>query len=215
MSKAIVIIGAGKGISLSVAEKFGKEGFSVILIARKKENLEKLKATLINKKIDTHIYIADAKDADSLKDVFNQIWEKFEHIDVVHYNVAKIKNVNIENETADSLTRDFKTNVASVMTIAQLVLPEMEKKGEGAILLTGGGFALQPAAEYGSLSIGKAGLRNLAQTLHDALKPKNIFVGTITVCGHVKPDATIHTPNNIAEQFWTLYNEKNTFEIQF
>ena len=215
MSKAIVIIGAGKGISLSVAEKFGKEGFSVILIARKKENLEKLKATLINKKIDTHIYIADAKDADSLKDVFNQIWEKFEHIDVVHYNVAKIKNVNIENETADSLTRDFKTNVASVMTIAQLVLPEMEKKGEGVILLTGGGFALQPSAEYGSLSIGKAGLRNLAQTLHDALKPKNIFVGTVTVCGHVKTDATIHTPNNIAEQFWTLYNEKNTFEIQF
>lgn len=215
MNKVLVIIGAGKGISLSVAEKFGKAGFSVILIARKKEKLEQLKSILIKQNIDTHIFVADAKDADSIKDVFNQIWEKFEYIDIVHYNVAKIKNVAIENETADSLTRDFKTNVAAVMTIAQLVVPEMEKKGEGTILLTGGGFALQPNKEYGSLSIGKAGLRSLANTLHDALKEKNIFVGTVTVCGHVQPNADKYTPANIAEQFWKIYNERNIFEIQY
>jgi len=65
------------------------------------------------------------------------------------------------------------------------------------------------------LSIGKAAVRNLANSLHIALAPKNIFVGTVTVCGLVDPNAEKHTPKNIAAQFWKLYTEKKNFEIQF
>lgn len=215
MSKLIVIIGAGPGIAQGVAEKFGKNGFSVALISRRKEKLEKLTAELKQKGIDAHDFAADAGDAESMKDAFNQIWEKWNDIDVVHYNVAKIKMVNIANETADGLTRDFKVNVAGVLTMLNLVLSDMEKKGEGTILLTGGGFAIQPDPQFGSLAIGKAALRNLANSLHIALKPKNIFVGTVTVCGFVKPDAEKHNPSNIADQFWKLYTERNEFEIQY
>lgn len=215
MSKVIVIIGAGPGIAQAVAEKFGTTGFSVALISRREEKLEEIQKQLNEKNIEAHAFVGDAGDAESMKDAFNQIWETWEHIDVIHYNVAKLKNVNIANETADALTRDFKVNVASVMTAVNLVLPDMEKKGEGTILLTGGGFALEPNPEFGSLAIGKAGIRNLAGSLHTALKDKNIFVGTVTVCGYVKPDAEKHTPANIAEQFWKLYTDRKEFEIQF
>ena len=215
MSKVIVIIGAGEGISKAVAEKFGSNDFSVALISRRKEKLEKLQNELTAKGIDAHAFVADAGDVDSMKDAFDQIWEKWNFIDVIHYNVAKLKSVNIANETADGLTRDFKINVASVMTAINLVLPDMEKNQNGAILITGGGFALEPNPDYGSLAIGKAGIRNLANSLHIALKPKNIFVGTVTVCGFVKDDAEKHTPKNIGEQFWNLYNSKSDFEIQY
>lgn len=215
MSKVIVIIGAGPGIAQAVAKKFGMEGFSIALISRRKEKLEKLKNELIENGIDTHAFVGDAGDAESMKDAFNQIWEIWEHIDVVHYNVAKLKMVNIANETADGLTRDFKVNVAGVMTVVNLVASDMEKKSGGTILLTGGSFALEPNPDYGSLAIGKAGIRNLAGSLHAAFKPKNIFVGTVTVCGLVSPTAEKHTPKNIAEQFWKLYTDRNEFEIQF
>jgi NADP-dependent 3-hydroxy acid dehydrogenase YdfG len=215
MNKVIVIIGAGSGIAQGVAEKFGLQGFSVALVSRRKEKLEKLTNELIEKGIDAHAFVGDAGDTESMKDAFNQIWEKWEYIDVVHYNVAKIKMVNIANETADGLTRDFKVNVAGVLTVVNLVASDMEKKGKGTILLTGGGFALEPNPDFGSLAIGKAGIRNLAASLHIALKPKNIFVGTVTVCGIVKQDAEKHNPKNIAEQFWNLYTDRNEFEIQF
>ncbi len=215
MSKVIVIIGAGAGIAQSVAEKFGSNGSSVALIARKKDKLQAITQQLIDEGIDAHYFIGKAEDNDSMKDAFEQIWEKFNHIDVVHYNAARLKMVNIANETADGLTRDFKVNVAGVMTAVNLVLPDMEKKGEGTILLTGGGFALEPNPDFGSLGIGKAGIRNLAQSLHLSLKPKNIYVGTVTVCGYVKPDVEKHTPKNIANQFWKLYTDRNEFEIQF
>jgi len=215
MSKVIAIIGAGPGIGQAVAEKFGSEGFSVALISRRKEKLEKLRAELEEKGIDAHDIVGDAGDSESMKDAFNQVWEKWDHIDVIHYNVAKIKMVNIANETADGLTRDFKVNVAGIMTAVQLALPDMEKKGMGTILITGGGFALQPDPQFGSLAVGKAGIRNLANSLHIALKTKNIFVGTVTVCGLVRPDAERHTPQKIATQFWKLYTDRNEFEIQY
>ena len=214
MSKVIVIIGAGNGISKSVAEKFGNEQFSVCLISRRKEKLEKLTAELIDHGIDAYYFTADAGDTDMMKDAFDQIWEKFDFVDVVHYNAAKLKQVNIINETSDSLTRDFKLNVGGVMTALKLVLPDMEKKNSGAILLTGGGFALQPNPNFGSLAIGKAGIRNLAQSLNEALKEKKIFVGTVTVCGLVSEQSQQHSPKNIADKFWQLYTEKNIWEIQ-
>ncbi|MBL0080817.1 MAG: SDR family NAD(P)-dependent oxidoreductase [Bacteroidetes bacterium] len=108
---------------------------------QKKEKLEKLTAELIEQGIDAYYFTADAGDTDMMKDAFDQIWEKFDFVDVVHYNAAKLKQVNIINETSDSLTRDFKLNVGGVMTALKLVLPDMERKISGAILLTGGGFA--------------------------------------------------------------------------
>lgn len=214
MRKVIVIIGVGNGISKSVAEKFGNENFSVCLISRRKDKLEKLTTELIEKGIDSHFFVADAGDSEMMKDAFDQIWEKFDFIDVLHYNAAKLKQVNILNETSDTLTRDFKLNVGGVMTVLKLVLPDMEKKNSGTILITGGGFALQPNPNYGSLSIGKAGLRNLAHSLYDALKEKNIYVGTVTVCGLVNEQSELHSPKNIATKFWQLYSEKKNWEIQ-
>jgi len=210
----IVIIGAGPGIGKAVAEKFGKNGFSVALISRKKEKLDKLVQELNYHGTDAHAFAADVADAGTIKDAFDKVWDRWPDIDVIHYNAARMKMVNIEYETADGLTRDFKVNVAGVMTVLNLVLPDMEKKKDGTILLTGGGFALDPDPQYGSLAIGKAGILNLAQSLHKALKPKNIFVGTVTVGRPVNPNDAVYSPSNIAEQFWKLYSERNTHEIR-
>jgi len=215
MNKVIVIIGAGNGISKAVAEKFGTEGFSVVLISRREEKLEELQHALKNKNIDAHFFVADAGDSDSIKDAFNQIWEIWENIDVLHYNVAKRKKVNIVDESVDGLTRDFKINVASVMTAVTLVLPDMEKKGKGTILLTIFFGFKAICKELGSLSIGKAAIRNLANSLHIALKPKNIFVGTVTVCGAVQNDSSERSTQHVAQKFWELYTNRNEFEIQY
>ena len=52
--KSILIIGAGTGLSLGVARKFGKQGFKVGLISRSKSNLEKLAETLNTEGIESY-----------------------------------------------------------------------------------------------------------------------------------------------------------------
>lgn len=215
MRKKLVIIGAGHGIGKAVAKKFGNENYHIILIARRDETLEEIVRELKSEKISAQYFVADAKDNDSVRDVFEQIWEEHQFVDAILYNVYKRKEVHISEETADSLTKDFKSNVAAAMTAIQLALPDMERNNTGTILFTGGGFALTPNANFGSLSIGKAALRSLTESLHQDLKTKNIFVGTVTILGRVQENDEKYNPKAIAEQFWKLNTERTHFEIQY
>ncbi|HEY9845191.1 MAG TPA: SDR family NAD(P)-dependent oxidoreductase [Candidatus Caenarcaniphilales bacterium] len=80
---------------------------------------------------------------------------------------------------------DLKANVAGALVAAQAVLPGMQAQPQGRILLTSGSFALYSSPDFVLLSIGKAGICNLANTLVMALERTNLRVGTITLCDTV------------------------------
>ena len=107
-----------------------------------------------------------------------------------------------------ALVADFKVNVVGALAAARAVLPAMLRRGRGSILFTGGGLAFDPTGwlPAASLAIGKAGLRNLAQSLHAELAPKGIHAGTVTVAGMIKP-GTPFDPDRIAEAFWELHRD--------
>ncbi|TVY11329.1 hypothetical protein [Paenibacillus cremeus] len=84
----------------------------------------------------------------------------------------------------------------------------------GTVLFTGGGLALYPYADYSSLAIGKSGIRNLAYSLHQELSPKGIYVGTLTINGFVK-EGTYFSPENIANTFYSMYENRTETEIMF
>jgi NAD(P)-dependent dehydrogenase (short-subunit alcohol dehydrogenase family) len=71
-------------------------------------------------------------------------------------------------------------------------------------LLTGGGLALSPSAQYADLAIGKAGMRSLALSLAEELEPHGIHVATVTVAGGVQA-GTYFAPELIAEVYWRLH----------
>ena len=66
MKKTIVVVGAGKGLGNHVAEKFGRNDFRVVLMARGRASLEAYQKAFEDKGIETCIYIADAADPASL-----------------------------------------------------------------------------------------------------------------------------------------------------
>lgn len=96
--------------------------------------------------------------------------------------------------------------MAGALTAVQCVLPSMQAAGRGTIIFTGGGFALEPAADYASVSLGKAALRNLAFSLAHEMRGTAIHAGTVTICGMVKP-GTHFDPNLIAETFVEFHKQ--------
>jgi len=64
------------------------------------------------------------------------------------------------------------------------------------------------------LAVGKAALRNLTKGLHDELQEQGVFVGTVTIYGEIKPE-THFAPDNIAETFWQLNQDRNEWEIDY
>ncbi|MEL7237210.1 MAG: SDR family NAD(P)-dependent oxidoreductase, partial [Chloroflexota bacterium] len=126
--------------------------------------------------------------------------------DVLVYNAAVITQGTPSHLDPEELVAHFRVNVAGALAAAQACLPHKQETGSGTILLTGGGLALYPAAQFSSLSIGKAGIRSLAKSLHDELKPSNIHVATVTVGGFVKA-GTYFDPDKIAEAYIALHQQ--------
>ena len=84
----------------------------------------------------------------------------------------------------------------------------MSERGQGAILFTGGGLALEPFAEWTSLALGKAALRSLAVSLFNELSPKGIHGAVLAICDIVK-EVGPFDPDEIAKDYWRVATDPN------
>ena len=213
MSKSILIIGAGPGISTAVAQKFGQNGYSVGLINRNAETAKAVIKSLAEKGIAAFSSTADVADTAALQGAITHLTQRLGGVNVLLYNAAAIKVKDILSETAEELAADFKVNVGGALESIKFLYNDLKRNG-GAVLLTGGGLANHPHPMYGSLSIGKAGIRNLALQLHAPLKADGIYVGTLTITDTVTPNSATHSFDIVADKFWELFQNRSEVEVQ-
>lgn len=211
----ITIIGAGPGISYSVARLFGKRGFSVALIARNEEKLQSQKQTLESEGIEVCIARADAGNETELIEALGSIKQQSSSPDVVLYNVYAPVFKSLERETWESLSQQLNVNVGGAFHVLKNLLPEFKRKNSGKIFITGGGLGMNPLPNFTGLSLGKAALRNLVWGTAASLNKTNVHLGMVTVCGYVKQEDPKYNPDQIALQFWKLYEQKaGSFETE-
>ena len=110
------------------------------------------------------------------------------------------------------LMQRYQIDVASAYHCVQQVVSDEFARKNGAILITGGGLALYPMAEYTPLSMDKAALRTMTSILHQQLEPKGIFVGTLLIKGAISIDPK-YNPQILAGIYWKMYTERREYEI--
>lgn len=208
MQKLITIIGAGVGISQGVAEKFGKEGFKVALIARTESKLQEQVKQLETQGIPATYAVADVANAESLKNALFQIRDKEGHAEVILYNAAAVSVMDILEQDWETIKNQMDVNVGGYFNLMKMVLPFCIKENKGKLFVTNGGFALGGDDQWTSLSVGKAALRNLVQAFQKKVKDTNVHIAQVTVCGYVNPADAKYSPALIAEKYWKLYNQK-------
>lgn len=214
MKKTIFVLGAGNGCGNRVAEKFGMNGFRVVLMSRNAEHLAEYEKEFTDKGIEVHTKVADAAKPHTVTKAFDELKAQFGTPDVLFYNVG-ITTADAELKKAkdvDLLMRRYQVDVAGAYHAIKQVLGEEFSKKSGAILVTGGGLALYPMDEYLPLSMDKAALRAMCIALHNALKEQNVYVGTLTVTDVIAPGEKCD-PALLAEDFWKLYTERKECEI--
>lgn len=212
MKKTIVVVGAGKGLGNGAAEKFGNNDFRVILMSRDEEHLKEYAADFAAKGIEVYTQAADVANLDVFADTFREVVKTYGTPDVLFYNVGITvadEEVTISPQT---LIERYTADVVGAYNCIKLVDTEEFAAKNGAILVTGGGLALQPYAGYLPLSMDKAALRAMVQALSPVLKEKGIYIGTVQVTGTIGSN-DFYAPKTIAEEFWKLYTERDNFEI--
>jgi short-subunit dehydrogenase len=211
IQKTIIIIGAGPGIGIAVAERFGKAGYKVGLISRDIINSENITERLKSIGIIAYAAQADVKQPEQLRVALKKLIGDLGGLGVVLYNAAVLKSKNIMEETGSDLIDDLKVNLSGALDTLHIVREGL-LASNGAMLITGGGLSDYPSAQYGSLSIGKSALKSLALQLNKELKPAGIYVGLLTINGSVNPNDPKYSPAKMAEQFWEMAQIRNQAE---
>lgn len=210
----LLLIGVGPGIGMAVARRFGQAGFDILMIARTADKLTEFEQELAALGINSRGYAVDIADEAAYSALLAQLAAEHPDLEVLHYNASAYNPAPPSELPLAVLHSDFQINTVGALIAVQAFFPAMKIRSGGTIFLTGGGSALKAPPELVSLSIGKAGMRNLALCLADECQPLGIRVATVTVCGMVQP-GTPYDPDRIAGEFWRLYQlPRGTWETE-
>jgi NADP-dependent 3-hydroxy acid dehydrogenase YdfG len=209
----IAIVGAGAGLGLAVARRFGSEGFAVALLSRNQERLDDLAATLRSEGVDAQGFAANVRNAASLTAALEAATAALGPIEVLQYSPLPAKEFMrpvLETSVAD-LVGPVEFSIYGPVTAARHVIPGMRTLGRGTILFVNGASAVRPGGRVTGTSVAFAGESAYAQLLHDAVVEDNIHVGQLIIplgIGGGDPD---HEPAALAERLWTIHAERGDF----
>lgn len=203
-----VVIGAGEGLGVAVARRFGVAGMPVGLVARSRAGLDGAAGRLAADGVTVAVAPADAGDAGSLTTALDDLAGRLGAPSVLVYNAAVLSAVPARDLDGPALLDSLRVDVAGAATAVRRVLPAMLAAGRGTILLTGGGFALRPSPRLAGLSVGKAAIRAYAHALAADVAPAGVHVATVTVAGTIGGPEQRFAPDRLAEHFWRLHAEQ-------
>jgi NAD(P)-dependent dehydrogenase (short-subunit alcohol dehydrogenase family) len=193
-------------MGLSLAKRFGREGFEILMIARGMARLKGFEAELAELGIRSRGFACDLANLDTFRNLLRQLAESHLDLEVLIYNASAYNPATPTKIDLQVFENDLKVNVTGAVLAVQAFIPQMQERGQGAIFFTGGGTAFQAPASLASLGIGKAGIRSLAFTLAQECTPLGIHAATVTICGMIKP-GTPFDPDLIADGYWKLYQQ--------
>lgn len=195
----IVVVGAGPGVSGSVARRFAREGYDVGLLGTDGEQLVTLAEELEGLGAAVGRTVVDVTDVEETTAAIRRFGGFADRIDVLHFNPSAFREKDPLELTVDELLEDVALGVGALLTAVQAARPFMSAGGR--VTVTGSMAADKPWNRAASLGVQKAGVRNLVRSLDATLEPDGIRAVSVTVRGTLSDDGPF-TPDNVAEAIW-------------
>lgn len=211
---------------MSVAHRFGAEGYAVALVSRSADRHADYLRSLADAGVDAAAFTADADQPESLRQAVDAARTRFGRIDVGYFGPAALGVLAGDITSLDAAGAGLALRgVVPAVDFASLLIPELTERGSGGLLFAGGLSSVVPMPPLGGLALYTAALRNYAITLNAALAPAGVYAGTITIGGLIersdihravqgKPDlfggAAVESlnPDDLADTVWRLYAER-------
>ena len=179
--KSALIVGAGSGLSGSLARALHREGLTVSLAARTVEKLDGLCS-----EIGASSFACDASSPQDVERLFRDVKEASGTPDVVVYNPsARARGPLVDLDPAE-VENVIAVTAFGGFLVAQQAVRGMLDLGGGAVLFTGASASVKGYANSSSFAMGKFALRGLAQSMARELQPKNIHVAHFVIDGGIR-----------------------------
>lgn len=178
--KSALIVGAGAGVSASLARLCAADDMAVALAAR---NTEKL--TDIAHETGASLHQCDASQVDQVAALFTETDNNIGTPDLVVYNPSARVRGPIGDLDPHAAQDAVTITCFGAFLVAQQAAKRMLVRGSGSILFTGASAGVKGFANSSVFAMGKFGLRGLAQALARELHPQNIHIGHFVIDGGI------------------------------
>jgi NAD(P)-dependent dehydrogenase (short-subunit alcohol dehydrogenase family) len=185
-----LIVGAGEGLSASLARTFAKAGLKVALAARDAGKL----GTLV-KETGARAFACDASRRAEVERLFADLAAAGLVPDVMVYNASyRVRGPFVELDPAE-VERTLAVSAFAGFLVAQAAVRLMLSKGHGAILFTGASASIKGYAQSAPFAMGKFALRGLAQSMARELQPHGIHVAHVVIDGGIRSGRRAEPPD--------------------
>ncbi len=231
-SKSIAVFGAGPGLGQAVARRYAREGYTIILVARRPEPLNLLAKELIHTGATAHVITADLSHTDATHRLAEQIRARVGNLDAFYYaptpNTGFVSAANLTPQHAQSF---MPLIFYTLLALVQEFLPHMLEQGDGAILTAQGGSTVRGLPNMSGPSPAQAAQRNYLQALHAEVAEKGVYVGMLYI-GAAIENSAFHSemerakaagepvwemstvdPAHLADLLWTMHSTKGKPEV--
>jgi NAD(P)-dependent dehydrogenase (short-subunit alcohol dehydrogenase family) len=216
-----LIVGAGAGLSASLARRLAKEGMQVSLAARMLDDLAPLAA-----ETGARLHACDAAKRDDVVKLFETLDAEGGAPEVVIYNASSRARGPFVDLDPDDVARTIEVSAFGGFLVAQEAAKRMLPKGAGAIFFTGASASVKGYARSARFAMGKFALRGLAQSMARELAPAGIHVAHFVIDGGIRsarrpepadrPDSMLD-PDAIADSYLHVLEQPRsawTWEIE-
>ena len=202
--QSALIVGAGSGLSASLARLFAKQGMKIALAAR---TVDKLAA--LAKETNAKTYTCDASHPPEVDRLFAAL-DAAGAPDVVVYNASYRTRGPVADLDPTEVQKALLISAYGGFLVGQAAAWRMLPNNHGAILFTGASASVKGYAQSAPFAMGKFALRGLAQSMARELQPQGIHVAHFVIDGGIKsarratpPDApdSLLDPDAIAQSY--------------
>jgi NAD(P)-dependent dehydrogenase (short-subunit alcohol dehydrogenase family) len=209
--QSALIVGAGSGLSASLARRFTSEGMRVALAAR---NVEKLRP--LCGETGATAFACDAVDPVQVTRMFAAVEETMGTPEVVVYNASARARGPLAELIPAEVERAIMVSAYGGFLVAREAVIRMQPKGHGAVLFTGASASVKGYPLSAPFAMGKFALRGLAQSMARELSPRGIHIAHFVIDGAIrnpgrvepadKPDSMLD-PDAIAATYLSVLEQ--------
>src|SRR5919197_76305 len=186
-----LIVGAGSGLSASLARALAKDGVKVALAARSTGDLNALV-----KETGARAFACDAAERGEVEKLFADVDASVGTPDIVIYNASfRTRGPFVELDPLD-VQKSLAVTAYGAFLVAQQAARRMLPKKHGMILLTGASAGVKGYPQSAPFAMGKFALRGLAQSMARELSPQGIHVAHVVVDGGIRSARRTETADN-------------------
>jgi uncharacterized protein len=176
-----LVTGASSGIGAAIAESLAQRGHGLTLVARREDRLSELAAELqehhgVRACTVVSCDLADAAERDRLAAEVDEIGLD---VEILVNNAGFGYAGNFVDADRARQIEMMRVNCETVVDLCGRYLPEMVKRGRGAVINVASTAAFQPLPGSTTYSAGKAFVLNFTEALHQELKGTGVTVTAV------------------------------------